>query len=58
MKHAFAPATQTSDASSQEQRHERSPTDLWRAAVDDISADALAKSDRYPAESLVPEGGE
>lgn len=59
MKRALAPASQTHDAQSREpQKHERSPADLWRAAVDDIAVDALAKSERYPAESLVPEGGE
>ena len=59
MKNA-ALTSQPHDALSHESpKHEMpSPVDRWRAAVDEIAVDALAKADRYPAESIVPEGGE
>ncbi len=64
MKNALASAALKSESPEprgqepQQLPEDRSPADRWRTAVDDIAVDALARSDRYPAESLVPEGGE
>jgi len=33
-------------------------SDRWTSAMDDIAHDAQTRADAYPAQSLVPEGGE
>ena len=56
MKNALSlPSDHELDArpSDQESLKER-----WRVAMDDITRDAQGRAESYPAQSLVPEGGE